>query len=69
MTFEGMLEEYFLEKVEENPDISLNSIMRDKNADSNWIDEQLQEDAKEEVDKYFKKLKEKDFEIVEKETR
>jgi hypothetical protein len=64
ITFEEMLQEYFLEKVEEKPDIKIEELIQDKTLDSNWIEEQQQEEIKESLKKRFANLNDEDFETL-----
>lgn len=64
MTFEEMLQEYFLEKLEEKPDLKIEDIFRDKSMDNAWLEDQQQEDVKEAIRSRFEKKDQDDFEIV-----
>lgn len=51
-----MLQDYFLEKVEEKPEIKIEELFRDKDSDTAWLEEQQRLEMIKTVRQQFKKL-------------
>jgi aspartate carbamoyltransferase regulatory subunit len=69
-----MLEDYFLNIIDENPQLRMEDVIRDKSLDDDWIKSQQEELKQEEIQRLFKSnpkmnvINDKDFEVVEKDS-
>lgn len=73
-SYQEMLEDYFLNIIDENPQLRMEDVIRDKSLDDDWIKSQQEELKQEEIQRLFKSnpkmnvINDKDFEVVEKDS-
>lgn len=63
-----IIEEYFLDKIGEKPEVQLEELIKDKSLDDEWIKKQQDEIEQEELKKVFNKANEADFEEIAKDS-
>ena len=69
MTFEEIQEEWLIDKLHENPELTLQDLAYDSSSDEEWMASVEQKEVQETLKKIFSKSKDSDFEEVERETR
>jgi hypothetical protein len=72
MTHSEILEDYLVDKIEENPELKLEMLTHDKTLDSAWLEEQQQAEINEALKQTFSKNNKKelpnDFEVIAKDS-
>ncbi len=68
-TYEDILKDWLEDQVSENPNLRIEDLMDRKKDDEAWMASQEQEIVVEKIKEKFKKYRDDDFEIVDKETR
>lgn len=69
VTYEEIQEDWLVERLTENPELTLEELKVDREADEEWMNQEEQKEVEARLKEIFSKQKPEDFEVVERETR